>query len=58
MYWRYNLTHLILVGIVVLGQTLLTVDVEAQIVFSSNRDGNPEIYVMDIDGKESTKTHR
>ena len=49
---RYNLTHLILASIIVLGLTLLMVcvDAQAQIAFSSNRDGNFEIYVMDDDG--------
>ena len=52
MNWKYNFAHLILAGVVVLGLTLLTVDVDAQtrIVFMSERDGNAEIYVMDTDG--------
>ena len=52
MQRRCNLTHLILVGVVVLGLTLLLVVVEAQaqIAFSSNRDGDSEIYVMAADG--------
>ena len=50
---RYSLAHLILTSIVALGLILLMIDVEAQaqIVFMSRRDGKPEIYVMDIDGK-------
>ena len=52
MQRRYNLAHLILVGAVALGLTLLMVCVEAQaqIAFSSDRDGNIEIYAMDADG--------
>ncbi len=53
MQRRYNFAHLFLSGVVVLGLTLLMVcvDAQAQIVFSSKRDGNWEIYVMDADGK-------
>ena len=52
MQRRYNLTHFLLASVVVLGLTPLMVCVEAQarIAFSSNRDGNYEIYVMDDDG--------
>ena len=61
MQRRENLTHLILANVVVLVLTPLMVCVEAQaqIVFSSNRDGHVhprlgwptyEIYVMDADG--------
>ncbi len=52
MQWRCNLAHLILASVVALGLTPLIVCVEAQaqIVFSSNRDGNWEIYVMNADG--------
>ncbi len=54
MQRRYNLTHLILANVVVLVLTPLMVCVEAQaqgrIAFSSDRDGNDEIYVMDADG--------
>ncbi len=52
MQGKYNLTHLTLVGVVfwVLTLLMLCVDVQAQIAFMSQRDGNPEIYVMDTDG--------
>ena len=53
MQRRYSIAHLILASIIVLGLTLLMVcvDVQAQIAFSSNREGDYEIYVMDINGK-------
>ena len=52
MQRRYNLTHFILASVVALGLTplMICVDAQAQIAFSSERDGNPEIYVMDADG--------
>ena len=52
MQRRYNLTHLILACVVVLGLTLLMVaaDAQARIAFMSDRDWNWEIYVMDNDG--------
>ena len=52
MQQRYNLTYLILASVVALVLILLIVcvDAPAQIVFMSHRDGNPEIYVMDING--------
>ena len=55
MQWRCTLAHLILAIVVALGLTLLVVgvDAQAQIVFVSDRNGNLEIYVMDIDGKNS-----
>ena len=57
MHRRYNLAHLILAGVVVLGLTLLmvAVDAQAQIAFVSERDGNHEIYVMDVDGKNQRR---
>ena len=52
MQGRYNLTHVILASVVALVLTLLMVcvDAQAQIAFVSQRDGNPEIYIMDADG--------
>lgn len=49
---RRNLAYLTLVGVVVLDLMLLMVcvDAGAQVAFSSDRDGNFEIYVMDADG--------
>lgn len=53
MQRRDNFTHLILAGVVVLNLTLLMVGVDAQawIAFTSEREGNMEIYVMDDDGR-------
>ena len=53
MHRRYNLAHFLLAIVVALGLTplMICVDAQAQIAFSSERDGNPEIYVMDADGK-------
>ena len=52
MQRRTNLGNLILPNVVVVILTLLMVCVnaQAQIAFSSNRDGNYEIHVMDTDG--------
>ncbi|RKU11314.1 hypothetical protein C6502_08035 [Candidatus Poribacteria bacterium] len=51
MHRRYNLAHLILAGAVVLVLTLMVcADAQAQIAFVSHREGNPQIYVMDING--------
>ena len=48
----YNLAHLLLASVIVLGLTplMVCVDAQARIAFVSERDGNPEIYVMDADG--------
>ena len=56
---RDNLAHLILASVVVLGLTplMVCVDAQAQIVFSSKRDGNYEIYIMDINGGNQQRTH-
>ena len=53
MQRRDNLARLILASVVVLVVTplMVVVDAQAQIAFSSERDGNAEIYVMDINGK-------
>ena len=55
MQRRYNPTHFILAGVVVLVLTPLMVAVDAQtqgrIAFMSDRDWNWEIYVMDADGR-------
>ena len=47
-----NLAHLILAGVIalVLAQLMVYVDAQAQIAFTSRRDGNSEIYVMEADG--------
>ena len=57
MQRRCNLAHLILASVIVFGLTLLMVviDAQAQIAFSSEREGNPEIYVMDADGKNQRR---
>ena len=57
MHQRYNLADFLLAGVVVFGLMLLTVNVDAQtqIVFSSNRTGNFEIYVMDANGGNQRK---
>ena len=53
MHRRYNLAHFILAIAIVLGLTpiMVCVDVQAQIAFASHRDGNVEIYVMNINGR-------
>ncbi len=53
MQRRYSLARLTLASILVLGLTPLmaVVDAQAQIAFMSDRDGNPEIFVMDSNGK-------
>ncbi len=52
MHRRYNLVHLVLIGVVITVLTPLMVDIDAQaqIAFVSHRAGNPEIYVMAADG--------
>ena len=52
MQRRYNLAHFLFASIVVLVliSLMICVDVQARIAFSSDRDGNSEIYVMDADG--------
>ena len=52
MHRRDNLAHFILTGVIVLGLTplMVCVDAQARIAFASDRDGNWEIYVMDVDG--------
>ena len=49
---RYSLGHLMLTVVVALSLTplMVAVDAQGQIAFSSDRDGNSEIYVMDADG--------
>ena len=57
MQQRTNLTPLILTVVVALGLTplMVVVNAQGQIAFSSNRDGNYEIYVMDINGDNPQK---
>ena len=57
MQWRSNLAHFILSIVVALGLMLLMIGVDAQarIAFMSDRSGNPEIYVMDDDGKNQRR---
>ena len=53
MHPKHTLAHLILAIVVELSLTplIVAIDAQAQIVFVSKRDGNPEIYLMDINGK-------
>ncbi len=57
MQRRRNLAPLILASVVALVLTLLIVAVgaQAQIAFVSNRDGNWQIYVMDINGRNQQR---
>ena len=57
MQRRDNLAHFLLAIVVLLGLMLLMVDVDAQaqITFASKRDGNPEIYVMDVNGQNQRR---
>ena len=57
MQRRTNLARLILASIVglVLTPLMAVVDAQAQIAFASDRDGNTEIYVMDINGKNQRR---
>ena len=57
MQQRNNTAPFILTGVVVFGLALLVavVNAQAQIAFSSDRDGNFEIYVMDTDGKNQQR---
>ena len=57
MKQRYNFADFILPSFIVLALTSLmaVVDAQAQIAFVSQRDGNPEIYVMDTDGKNQRR---
>ncbi|RKU05921.1 hypothetical protein C6502_20755 [Candidatus Poribacteria bacterium] len=57
MHRRTNLAHLILAGVltIVLTPLMTAVDAQAQIAFVSNRDGNFEIYVMGINGKNQRR---
>ena len=52
MHRRYNSPPLILAGVVALSlaRLMVCVEAQAQIAFTSERDGNREIYVMDADG--------
>ena len=57
MHRRYNPAYLILASLIALGLTPLMVDAapRAQIAFSSDREGNYEIYVMDADGRNKRR---
>ena len=57
MQRRCSLARLILASVIVLVVTTLIigVDAQAQIAFSSKRDGNYEIYVMDINGNNQRR---
>ena len=57
MHRRYAHAHLILASVIALVLTplMVCVDAQAQIAFSSERDGDFEIYVMDADGKNQRR---
>ena len=57
MQRRYSLAHFILASVVALVLTPSMVDAapQAQIVFTSERDVNLEIFVMDADGKNQQR---
>ena len=57
MQRRYSFGHFILAIVLMLSLAFLMVcvDAQAQIAFSSNRDGSTEIYVMDTDGKNQRR---
>ena len=57
MQRRRNLAPLILAVVVALGlmPLMVAVNAQAQIAFVSNRDGNFEIYVMGINGKNQRR---
>ena len=52
MHRRYSPAYFLFASVVVLGLTppMVDTDAQAQIAFTSERDGNREIYVMDADG--------
>ena len=57
MQRRTNLGRMILsiVMVLVLTSLMVVVDTQGQIAFSSNRDGNFEIYVMGINGENQRR---
>ncbi len=60
MQRKHSLTSSVFVSVCILNLTLLTrgVDARAQITFTSTRDGNPGIYVMDADGENQIRLTR
>ena len=60
MQRKHSLTSSVFVTVCILNLTLLTrgVDAHAQITFTSTRDGNPGIYVMDADGENQIRLTR